>query len=138
MAPCSNLSVKNFFASCRFLPPRYNPIPLLINSVLLIGTNLSIVTSSQRLSALSISSIANNTELNAPIDVPEKTDMYLVKFNCFNAFQTPSSYAPFPPPPANTNPIFILSFLHFYFSIFFLNKLYYKFYTCKIFMIFLF
>ena len=66
------------------------------------------VTSSQSSSAFFISSIANNTELNAPIDVPEKTDIYCAKFNSFKAFHTPSSYAPFPPPPANTNPIFIL------------------------------
>ena len=114
MAPYSNLSVKNFFANCRFFPPMYNPIPLLINSVLLIGTNFSIVTSSHSLSAFSSSSIANNMELKAPIEVPEKTDMYLVKFNCFKAFQTPSSYAPLPPPPANTNPIFINSPPHLF------------------------
>ena len=58
--------------------------------------------------------MANKAALKAPIDVPEKTEIYLFKLSSFNAFHTPSSYAPFPPPPDKTNPIFILFHLLFF------------------------
>ena len=74
---------------------------------MLIGTKESIVTLSQSSTAFSKSSCANNAALKAPIEVPEKTSIYLSMDNSFKAFQTPSSYAPFPPPPAKTKPIFI-------------------------------
>ena len=68
------------------------------------------------------------------MEVPEKTDMYLVKFNSLKAFQTPSSYAPLPPPPANTNPILIYHPRYYHF---FSNKLYYKNQIYKIFSVFI-
>ena len=52
-----------------------------------------------------VSPVANNAELIAPIEVPEKTPIWLHSPSSSKALQTPTSYAPFAPPPESTNPI---------------------------------
>ena len=71
------------------------------------GNNiLSFMPCVQIFSASSYGVVAKRAAFKAPTDAPDITDTHGASEISQKYFQTPSWYAPFPPPPARTNPIF--------------------------------